>query len=92
MLIKKGVENKFCLDYVDKNRQWFNKQYSSADSFYYNYKVDDKLLAEYFAAAVVDSAIKLKEGAAPKVFSDYFTAVKNDTTINFEHERSRKKI
>ena len=93
-LLRKGVENKFCLDYVDKNRTWLNKQNASADSFYFNYHIDDKFLEQYFAAAVVDSAIKLKEGAAPKTFKDYFDAVKNDSTSNFEkdYNRSQKLI
>ncbi|HLP49587.1 MAG TPA: S41 family peptidase [Chitinophagales bacterium] len=85
-LIRKGVENRFCLDYVDKHRGELNSRYASADSFFYNFEVDTILLAQYVAAAVVDSAIKLKDGMQPKTFWQYFGAVKNDTVINFERD------
>jgi carboxyl-terminal processing protease len=85
-LIRKGVENKFTLEYVDRNRLALNKQFSSPDSFYYQYTVDTNILAQYFAAAVNDSVIKLKDGVHPKTLSQYFGAVKNDTSSNFERD------
>jgi carboxyl-terminal processing protease len=93
-LLRKGVENKFCLEYVDKNRAKFSKIYASADSFYYNFQVDTNLLAQYFAAAVNDSAIKLLPGIHPHSFSGYFGAVNNDTLVNFDRDfpKSRKVI
>jgi carboxyl-terminal processing protease len=93
-LLRKGVENKFCLEYVDNNRTKFNKIYASADSFYYNFKVDTNLLAQYLAGAVSDSAIKLLPGKNPKCFSQYFGAVKNDSLLNFDIDfpKSRKVI
>lgn len=85
-LIRKGIENKFCLEYVDKNRAELNRMYPSADSFFNYYEIDTLVLAQYVAAAVADSAIKLKPGMNPKTFWDYFGAVKNDTLINFERD------
>ena len=88
-LVRKGIENRFCLDYVDKNRQALTSTYPTADAFYTNFVVDKNILAQYWAAAVVDSAIKLQPGTAPKTFDDYFTAVKNDTASNFARDYAK---
>ncbi len=85
-LIRKGVENKFCLEFVDKNRAELNRMYPSADSFFYNFDIDTVILAQYFAAAVKDSVIKIKDGMAPVTFWQYFGTVKNDTVMNFERD------
>ncbi len=85
-LVRRGVENKFCLEYVDRNRAELNKKYTSADAFFNNFEADTTLLGEYFKAAVADSAIKLKDGMNPKTFWQFFGAVKNDSTSNFERE------
>ena len=85
-LVRKGVENKFCLEYVDKNRANLNHMYTTADTFFYQFEIDTNILAQYIAAAVVDSALKLKDGMNPKTFWQYFGAVKNDTTLNFEKD------
>jgi len=85
-LIRKGVENKFCLEYVDKNRNELMHQYPTADSFFTYFEIDTIFLAKYVAAAVADSAIKLKEGMTPKTFWQYFGAVKNDSIVNFERD------
>lgn len=85
-LIRKGVENKFCLEFVDKNRSELNRMYPSADSFFNYFEIDTIILAQYVAAAVNDSAIKIKDGLNPKTFWQYFGAVKNDTVINFERD------
>ncbi len=86
LLVRKGLESKFCLDYVDQNRSSLNKTYANADSFFYNFNADDNLLSEYFAAAVRDSILKLQPGATPKTVSEYIASVKNDTLMNFEHD------
>ncbi len=88
-LIRRGVENKFCLEYVDKNRAALTAQYPTSDSFFDNFEADTNLLGLYIAAAVADSAIKLKEGMSPKTFWQYFGAVKNDTVINFERDMAK---
>lgn len=85
-LIRKGVENKFCLEYVDKNRAALTAMYPTADSFFQRFQPDTLLLGDYFAAAVSDSVIKLKEGMQPKGFWQYFGAVQNDSTLNFERD------
>jgi carboxyl-terminal processing protease len=85
-LVRKGVENKFCLEYVDKNRKELHDKYTEADSFFYNFEVDTNLLAEYITMGVSDSVIILKDGMNPKTFWQYFGAVKNDTVINFERD------
>lgn len=85
-LIRKGTENKFCLEYVDRNRSRLNTAYVNADSFFYSFTVDTNLLKEYFDAAVRDSVFKLKAGVTPASYSAYFGAVDNDTTVNFEKD------
>jgi carboxyl-terminal processing protease len=85
-LIRKGVENKFCLEYVDKNRSKLMLLYPTADDFFEKFNSDTVLLGEYFQAALADSVIKLKEGMSPKTFWQFFGAVQNDTVINFEKD------
>jgi len=82
-LVRKGVENKFCLDYVDKYRHTLMQTYPTADAFFYNFMADKTVLAEYWAAAVADSVLKLNPGTNPQSFEDYFSAVKNDTATDF---------
>lgn len=88
-LVRKGVENRFCLEYVDRNRSELNKLYPTADDFYNKFTVDTNIMAQYFADAVKDSAIILKAGAAPKGFWQYFGAVQNDTLSNFEKDYAK---
>ncbi len=85
-LIRSGVENKFCLEYVDRRRKELNAQYPSADAYFNSFEADTNLLGEYFNAAVRDSAIKIKEGMNPKTFWQFFGAVKNDSILNFERD------
>ena len=89
VLIRKGVENKFCLEYVDRHRTELNSKYNSQDAFFNTFEIDTILMAEYFAAAVTDSALKLKDGLNPKTFWQYFGAVKNDTLMNFERDLTK---
>jgi len=88
-LVRKGVENRFCLEYVDRNRSELNKLYPTADDFYNKFTIDTNIMAQYFADAVKDSAIILKAGAAPKGFWQYFGAVQNDTLSNFEKDYAK---
>lgn len=88
-LIRKGVENKFCLEYVDKNRAALMARYPTADEFFLNFDADTTLLGEYFAAAVTDSVLKLKEGRTAKTFWQFFGAVLNDSVNNFERDFSK---
>lgn len=88
-LIRKGLENKFTLEYVDKNRSQLNAKYPTADAFFENFEADTNLLGLYIQAAVADSIIKLKEGMNPKSFWQYFGAVKNDSTMNFERDMAK---
>lgn len=88
-LIRKGVENKFCLEYVDRHRTELNSKYNSQDAFFNAFEIDTVLMAEYFAAAVADSALKLKDGLNPKTFWQYFGAIKNDTLMNFERDLAK---
>lgn len=85
-LIRKGTENRFCLEYVDRYRRQLNDKYPNADAFFLNFSIDTNVLGEYFAAAVKDSVLKIKDGMAPKTFWQYFGAVQNDTVINFERD------
>ena len=85
-LVRKGTENKFCLEYVDRYRKALHDKYPTADDFFNNFTIDTAVLGEYFAAAVKDSVIKVKDGMMPKSFWQYFGAVQNDTVINFERD------
>ncbi len=85
-LVRSGTENKFCLEYSDKNRTALHELYPTGDSFFLNFEVDTNLLAEYMASAVKDSVLKLKEGMNPKSFWQYFGAIKNDSAQSFERD------
>jgi hypothetical protein len=91
-LIRKGVENRFCLTYVDKNRTSLLANYPDGDAFFEKFVVDTNLLLEYWQTAVVDSAIKLKPGSKPETFSQYFTTVENDTISNFERDFKKSEL
>ena len=88
-LVRKGVENRFCLEYVERNRQNLMATYATGDLFYNNFIVDKNVLAEYWAAAVVDSVLKLKPGTNPKTFDEYFNDVKNDSVLNFAKDYAK---
>jgi carboxyl-terminal processing protease len=95
LLIRKGVENKFTLDYVDKYRKELNEKYPIADSFFHNFTVDSSVYLEYFQYAIADSVVKLKKEFAQVKFSsltDFFNAVEPDTSFNIvkDFEKSRK--
>ncbi|MCX6199967.1 MAG: S41 family peptidase [Bacteroidetes bacterium] len=89
VLIRKGVENKFCLEYVDRHRTELNSNYPNQDAFFNAFEIDTVLMAEYFEAAVADSALKIKDGLNPKTFWQYFGAIKNDTLMNFERDLAK---
>lgn len=84
LLIRKGVENKFCLDFVDKYRAQLQMKYPTADDFFVNFDADTNVLAEYFSAALADSVIKLKPDMSASGFSQFFSAVQKDSTMDFE--------
>ncbi len=86
LLIRKGVENRFCLEYVDQHREELNKKYSTGDNFFNHFNIDTVILGEYFKAAVADSAIRIKEGMNPQTFWQFFGAVQNDSVIHFERD------
>ncbi|HWB64682.1 MAG TPA: S41 family peptidase [Chitinophagales bacterium] len=91
-LLRKGVENKFCLEYVERNRTVLNHLYPTGDDFFNNYSIDDNIMAQYMAAAVNDSAIKLPAGVKATTVSDYLANVENDSIVNFkrDYEKSLK--
>jgi carboxyl-terminal processing protease len=91
-LVRKGVENKFCLDYVENNRAKLLATYPTADEFFNHFETDKNVLAQYWAAAVTDSVLKINPGANPKTFDDYFSAVKNDTAMNFAKDFEKSKV
>jgi len=89
LLIRKGVENKFTLEYVDKYRKELSEKYPTADSFFHNFKVDTSLYLEYFGYAIADSVVKLKKEFAGKKFSslkEFFAALEPDTAFNAEND------
>ncbi len=89
LLIRKGVENRFCLEYVDRHREELNKAYINGDNFFNHFNIDTVILGEYFKAAVADSAIRLKEGMDPQTFWQFLGAVQNDSVMNFERDYSK---
>lgn len=91
-LLRKGIENRFCLEYVDKNRDMLTRHYANADSFFNQFTVDEPLMAQYFAMAVQDSLFKLKDGMKPANFADYFSMVKEDSIFNLERDYKRSEF
>lgn len=91
-LLRKGIENRFCLEYVDKNRDMLTRHYANADSFFNQFTLDEPLMAQYFAMAVQDSLFKLKDGMKPANFADYFSMVKEDSIFNLERDYKRSEF
>lgn len=91
-LIRKGIENKFCLEYVDRNRDMLSRQYPNADTFYHRFEADAALMAQYFELAVKDSLFKLKDGMKPVTLEDYYTMVKEDSTFNVQKDYLRSEF
>lgn len=86
LLVRKGIESRFCLDYVEVNRNRLNTMYTNGDTYLHNFEVTPDLLVQYFAYALTDSTLKLKPGTHPVTLEDYFNDVRNDSTFNFEHD------
>jgi carboxyl-terminal processing protease len=63
-LVRKGIENSFCLEYVDKNRAALMAKYPTGDDYFNNFTVTEEILKEYFAKAAVDSVIPKPEELA----------------------------
>jgi len=91
-LIRKGVENRFCLTYFDKNRNALLSKFPDGDAFFEQFMVDTTLLTEYWEAALVDSAFKLKPGSKPLSYSQYFDMVENDSTSNFQRDFAKSEL
>lgn len=53
-LVARGVVNKVCVQYIDKNRAELKKKYPSFDKFKKEYEVDETLLKELLSAAEND--------------------------------------
>lgn len=51
----KGILNSFCLEYVDKNRQYLKGQYPTEEAFVSNFHVDDHMLEEMYKMGDKDS-------------------------------------
>lgn len=52
-LWRKGVFNDFTMDYLEKNRKDFEKQYPNLDTFRKEFMMNDKLMREFIDYAVV---------------------------------------
>lgn len=89
LLVRSGSENRFCLDFVDKNRASLSAKYPNADAYFNQFEIDTNLLAAYLQSAIADSTLKLKPDMAPKTFWQYFGAIQNDSIINFERDIAR---
>lgn len=89
LLVRSGTENRFCLDFVDKNRTTLSAKYPNADAYFNQFEIDTNLLAAYLQSAIADSTLKLKPDMMPKTFWQYFGAVQNDSIINFERDIAR---
>ncbi|MBL0308515.1 MAG: S41 family peptidase [Bacteroidetes bacterium] len=92
LLLRKGIENKFCLEYVDRNRETLSRLYPNADSFYNRFEADAQVLNQYFALAVKDSLLKLKVGMNPINFKDYFSMAQEDKTFHLEKDFNRSEL
>lgn len=50
-LRRKGVMNRFVLNYIDKNRKKLGKEYPEFEQFHSNFEITDELLADFFKTA-----------------------------------------
>ncbi|MHC1707195.1 MAG: S41 family peptidase [Bacteroidales bacterium] len=50
-LVRKGILNDFCIEYVDKNRSYFKKEYKDEDAFFHNFSIRDTVEQDFIAYA-----------------------------------------
>jgi carboxyl-terminal processing protease len=63
-LIRTGILNQFVLEYIDNNRNQILKDYPQFEMFKADYKVNDKLFAEFVSYAAKNDLEKDEEGIA----------------------------
>lgn len=63
-VMAKGVINKYCIKYVDRNRKALLKQYPTDTEFVKNFTVSDKMLTEMYDMATADDVKYNAEQAA----------------------------
>lgn len=54
-LVAKGILNRFCITYVDRNRSQLNREYSDVDAFITKFNVDSAMMDDIVKLGVADS-------------------------------------
>ncbi len=54
-LVAKGVLNRFCITYVDRNRSQLNREYPDVDAFITKFNVDSAMIEDIVKLGVADS-------------------------------------
>lgn len=54
-LVAKGILNRFCITYVDRNRSQLNREYSDVDAFIAKFSVDSAMIDDIVKLGVADS-------------------------------------
>lgn len=76
-LIRRGVYNQFVLNYLNANRSQLNAKYPTFQSFKSNFKLDDKLISEFFEFAEQKKVKKDDDGykKSKKIIDTQITAL-----------------
>ena len=54
-LVAKGILNRFCITYVDRNRSQLNREYPDVDAFIAKFSVDSAMIGDIVKLGVADS-------------------------------------
>lgn len=54
-LVAKGILNRFCITYVDRNRSRLNREYPDVDAFIAKFSVDSAMMDDIVKLGVADS-------------------------------------
>lgn len=54
-LVAKGILNRFCITYVDRNRSQLNREYPDVDAFIAKFRVDSAMIDDIVKLGVTDS-------------------------------------
>jgi len=94
-IVARGIVNKVCVQYIDKNRAELKKKYPSFDKFKKEYEVDETLLKELLSATEKDldsghkstTEVKYVEPLKDKIKLDSMQLSTNKPLINVEKNK-----
>jgi carboxyl-terminal processing protease len=96
-IVRRGILNQFCVEYLDKNRQQLLSTYPTAEVFIAQFKLDDALKAKLIEQAEADTAflndiVSTKEDSIKNIPTTIITKNGKDwkTTKAYDLNRSAK--